>query len=176
MARSWTNYWTTRRRIPVSDDTAAVLAELVAAWREVQEEGWSLDRDICWDRAMGNAYTVVDALATSGARAGGENPWTAQSEDLLPCVDDEAATEAKVTGGESAADVLMRLRAESPRHLTREELPEHYAAPPTPAAPGVAELLAECRERQGSMIIEACIPVGEIVRLLAPGGVDGEGT
>jgi hypothetical protein len=41
----------------------------------------------------------------------------------------QAATGARAAGGESAADVLDRLRTESPRHLTREELPEHYAAP-----------------------------------------------
>lgn len=41
---------------------------------------------------------------------------------------------------ESAADVLSRLRAESPRHLTREELTEHYAPLAQPAPDALAAL------------------------------------
>jgi hypothetical protein len=44
-------------------------------------------------------------------------------------------------------------------------------APPTPSAPGVAELLAECRERI-EIYEHAGIPCREVVALLAPGGAD----
>lgn len=44
-------------------------------------------------------------------------------------------------------------------------------APPAPSAPGVAELLAECRrKRESGAWYWASIPCGEIVRLLAPSG------
>lgn len=50
---------------------------------------------------------------------------------------------------------------------------ELAAAPPTPSAPGVAELLAACDRAEGDPLAYAALTTDYIRRLLAPAGADG---
>lgn len=192
--------------VPAGADVAAVLDGLVEKLTtlnaELIAEGWvDMAHGVRWAQRL-----VERALAVTGARAAdGENPWTAQSEDLLPCVDDDEETGGEPTfemieRGAGAAYEHQRVVADPMDHGPWENVKKRRwayqqdsykrwyeiaeavllaAAPPTPSAPGVAELLAECARRlidqEDEPKYRAVMPVDEIVRLLVPGGADGEG-
>lgn len=117
----------------------------------------------------GVRWNASGSWGPTGARAAGGE---VSDEVIERCA--EAARKAKIRPWHDWSDIEEDDR-ERWRDVARAVL---AAAPPTPSAPCVAELLAEARRRQESKAFgfRAVMDCDEIVRLLAPGGADGEGT
>lgn len=161
---------------------------------EEPAEGWEQNlRDetadvviVCMAIAVTQGFDLQDAIAAKWARRK-RGEFIAQ-----------AATGARAAGGESEAlDRAARKMHEfsemrgltweranaSRRHghwhdVMRERaqavVDAYAAAPPTPPAPGVAELLAECARRMDVACgIGTPFTPQQIVRLLTPGGAEG---
>lgn len=145
--------------VPAGAEVAEVLAGLV---EEIREDWQRSNIRFTWQRSGG----LYDALirveeaqraAATGARAvGGDVDAAAKSlVEWLGQPWDDYSGEDRDNAREAVRIVLA-------------------AAPPTPAAHGVAELLAEARRRLAKG--NRTMPCTEIVYLLAPGGADGAGT
>lgn len=123
-------------------------------------ESWRVATGIRQARDMVEA--AQSKAATGSRAAGGEPPWAACGQSWTH-FDGHVAT-CVVKG---------------PHEIHRDESGRWHqapAAPPAPAAPGVAELLAELTDRERAfhgLRYDPVMSFTEIRRYLAPGGADG---
>lgn len=121
--------------------------------------------------AGGEQVEPMTITVTSDPSAPPPNVWAMgremrEAEVIERCA--EAARKAKIRPWRDWSDIEEDDR-ERWRDVARAVL---AAAPPTPSAPRVAELLAECRWRLDEGVGQPFMP-SEIVRWLTPGGTDG---
>lgn len=188
--------------VPADADVAAVLAGLVALYeKSLEPHSWAVceynygARNTSWESDWEDAFTA--AQAATGARAAGGEPtfgeeyWRGHSvgrceerEHYLSsgnAEQDRADLTELIRNGLLEDDGIgaqyQRTDDGLPADLARWVIDAGWSkvAPPTPSVPGVAALLAECARRQAGTGEYAFISCDEIVRLLAPGGVDEEG-